>query len=242
METTIFFTPEFWSALVAILLIDLVLAGDNAIVIGLAAKNVQKDMQKRVILLGTLGAILVRVIATVGVVHLLKIPGLLLGGGIALLYIAYKLIADSREHEIAAKNYFWDAVRAIVIADAVMGLENVLAVAGASHGNTLLVVIGLALTIPLVIGGSTLFIKMIEKFPVVLTCGALIIGATAIGMILDDPLFQKLFVAKGWKRWAITTSSLLLFYFLTAYISKKEIGTIPDAPKSLPALESRSID
>ena len=89
MDLSLFFTPEFWSSLVAILLIDLVLAGDNAIVIGLAARNVDKSMQKKVILMGTAGAILIRVIATVGVVHLLKIPGLLLGGGIALFYIAF---------------------------------------------------------------------------------------------------------------------------------------------------------
>ena len=193
MDMSIFFTPEFWSALAAILLIDLVLAGDNAIVIGLAARNVHKDMQRQVILMGTLGAIVVRVIATVGVVHLLKVPGLLLGGGLALFYIAHKLMSESREHDIAAKSYFWDAVRTIVIADAVMGLDNVLAVAGASHGSTLLVMIGLALTIPLVIGGSTLFVKMIEKFPSVLTIGALIIAATAVGMVIDDPLFSKFF-------------------------------------------------
>lgn len=223
MDMSIFFTPEFWSALAAILLIDLVLAGDNAIVIGLAARNVHKDMQKRVILMGTLGAIVVRVIATVGVVHLLKVPGLLLGGGLALFYIAHKLMSESREHEIAAKSYFWDAVRTIVIADAVMGLDNVLAVAGASHGSTLLVMIGLALTIPLVIGGSTLFVKMIEKFPSVLTIGALIIAATAVGMVIDDPLFSKFFVVEGWLKWVITAIALGALYLFSSYTAQKEI-------------------
>ena len=211
MDLSLFFTPEFWSSLVAILLIDLVLAGDNAIVIGLAARNVDKSMQKKVILMGTAGAILIRVIATVGVVHLLKIPGLLLGGGIALFYIAFKQMTDSADHEIDAKSGFWAAVRTIVIADAVMGLDNVLAVAGASHGNTLLVMIGLALTIPLVVGGSTLFVKLIDRFPSILTGGALVIAATAAGMIIGDPIVKEYYLVEGITKWAFTGSTLVVF-------------------------------
>lgn len=223
MDISIFMTPEFWSALVAILLIDLVLAGDNAIVIGLAARNVEKDLQRRVILMGTLGAIVVRIIATVGVVHLLKLPGLLLGGGIALLYIAYKLIADAKDHEIAAKSHFWAAVRTIVIADAVMGLDNVLAVAGASHGSTLLVVIGLAITIPLVIGGSTLFVKLIEKFPMILTGGALVIAATAFGMIFGDPIIKEYVTIEGWSKWLVNGILLGVFFAVTRFLQSPDL-------------------
>ena len=231
MELSIFFTPEFWSALVAILLIDLVLAGDNAIVIGLAARNVEKNMQKKVILMGTAGAILIRVIATVGVVHLLKIPGLLLGGGIALFYIAFKLITDTADHEIDAKNGFWAAVRTIVIADAVMGLDNVLAVAGASHGNTLLVMIGLALTIPLVVGGSTLFVKMIDRFPIILTGGALVIAATAAGMIIGDPIVKEYYSVEGLTKWVYTGSTLVIFLG-TAHLYKSRPQLIEVEPKT----------
>lgn len=220
MDISVFTTPEFWSALVAILLIDLVLAGDNAIVIGLAARNVEKNLQRRVILLGTLGAIAVRIVATVGVVHLLKLPGLLLSGGIALLYIAYKLIADSKDHEIAAQSHFWTAVRTIVIADAVMGLDNVLAVAGASHGNTLLVVVGLAITIPLVICGSTLFIKLIEKFPIILIGGALVIAATAFGMIFSDSITKEWITLEGGTKWIINGFLLGIFYVVTKFLQK----------------------
>lgn len=230
MDISVFMTPEFWSALVAILLIDLVLAGDNAIVIGLAARNVEKNMQKRVILLGTLGAISVRIVATVGVVHLLKLPGLLLGGGIALLYIAYKLIADSKDHEIAAQSHFWAAVRTIVIADAVMGLDNVLAVAGASHGSTLLVIIGLAITIPLVIGGSTLFVKLIEKFPVILIGGALVIAATAFGMIFGDPITKEFITVEGWTKWLVNGILLGIFYAVTKYLQTPKL--VPQKIKS----------
>lgn len=221
MDFTMFLTPEFWSALLAILLIDLVLAGDNAIVIGMAARNVAKDLRRRVIFAGTFGAIAIRVVATVGVVHLLEIPGLLLVGGIALLYIAYNLLADSKDHEIAAKSHFWAAVRTIVIADAVMGLDNVLAVAGASHGSTLLVVIGLALTIPLVVWGSTIFVNLIEKYPLILTIGALVIAGTAISMILNDPFTQRFIVLETWQAWTMKSIVFIAFYYLSKRLAQQ---------------------
>ena len=137
--------PDFLSALVSIILIDLVLAGDNAIIIGIAARNVPKDKQRAVILWGTAGAIGVRVLLTGAVVWLLKIPGFLLVGGVALVWIGWKLTApqDSSPEKIAAAASFGAAVRTIVIADAVMGIDNVLAVGGAAQGSFLLVMIGL---------------------------------------------------------------------------------------------------
>lgn len=144
-----FTSLDFWTALMSIVLIDLVLAGDNAIVIGLAARNVQKEDQKKVILWGTVGAILVRVIMTLLVLQLLTIPGLRLAGGLMLLYIAYKLLVDEKDHEIDAGSQMWAAIRTIIIADTMMGLDNVLAVAGAAHGDFVLVIIGLAISIQL---------------------------------------------------------------------------------------------
>ncbi len=130
-----FLSAEYLSALLAIIVIDLVLAGDNAIVIGLAARRLPKDQQKKVIIWGTIGAIAIRALATLVVVWLLKIPGLLLIGGVLLIWIAYKLIAEGKDHDIKAEEGFWSAIKTIIIADALMGIDNVLAVAGAAHGN-----------------------------------------------------------------------------------------------------------
>ncbi|MBH0169854.1 MAG: TerC family protein [Bacillota bacterium] len=198
-----FLTPDFWSALLAIVVIDLVLAGDNAIVIGLAARNLPKENQKKVIIWGTVGAIVIRAAATLAVVWLLQIPGLLLAGGLILVVIAYKLMIEEKDHEIEAQNSFWAAIRTIIIADAVMGLDNVLAVAGAAHGDFLLVVIGLLISVPIVVWGSTLFLKVIDKYPFIITIGAGVLAWTASKMIVGEkfmaPYFENGFVKYGFE-------------------------------------------
>ena len=190
----IFLTPEFWSALAAIIVIDLVLAGDNAIVIALAARNLPKTLQRRAIVWGTVGAVAVRASLTVVVVWLLGIPGLMLAGGILLAWIAYRLLTgdeNGREHDLAPATSFWAAMRTIVVADAVMGLDNVLAVAGAAHGSALLVVLGLLISIPIVVWGSTLILRWIERFPALLYIGGAVLAWTAAKMITDEPLYQE---------------------------------------------------
>jgi YjbE family integral membrane protein len=186
-------TPEFWSALAAIIVIDLVLAGDNAIVIALAARNLPKELQRRAVLWGTAGAVVVRASLTVAVLWLLEIPGLMLAGGILLIWIGYRLLAgdeSGREHEVSPAKNFWGAMRTIVIADAVMGLDNVLAVAGAAHGSVLLVVAGLVISIPIVVWGSTLILHWIERFPGLLYVGGAVLAWTAAKMIADEPMYQ----------------------------------------------------
>ncbi|HEY9447947.1 MAG TPA: YjbE family putative metal transport protein, partial [Burkholderiales bacterium] len=135
------FSAQFMSALFAIIIIDLVLAGDNAIVIALAARNLPERLRFKAIAWGTVGAIAVRTAMTLIVVWLLKIPGLLLVGGAMLIWIAYKLLMDDggESHEGEGAQNFWGAMKTIVVADALMGLDNVLAVAGAAHGSFLLV-------------------------------------------------------------------------------------------------------
>ena len=154
-----FLSPAFFSSLAAIVVIDLALAGDNAIVIALAARELPAAQRRKAIAWGTVGAVLVRCAMTLAVVWLLGIPGLMAAGGLVLRWIAYKLGRPSRGAEdgpaVAPANSFWSAMRTIVVADAAMGLDNVLAVAGASHGSFLLVVIGLAISIPVVVWGST---------------------------------------------------------------------------------------
>ncbi|MBL8522704.1 MAG: TerC family protein, partial [Betaproteobacteria bacterium] len=179
------FSLQFLSALAAIVVIDLVLAGDNAIVIGLAARKLPPEMQKKAVMWGAVGAVVVRAVLTLAVVWLLKIPGFLLMGGITLIWIAYHLMEEDNDaHDnIAPAASFRQAIKTIVIADAVMGVDNVLAVAGAAHGSFLLVVIGLLISIPIVMLGSTLVLKWIERYPFIIVIGAAVLGWTAAKMI-----------------------------------------------------------
>ncbi len=188
-----FLSGEFISGLLAIIMIDLVLAGDNAILIGLAARKLPKDQQKKVIIWGAVGAIVIRIIATLLVVVLLEVPGLHLIGGLLLVWIAYKLLIDEEEHDVKPADSMWAAIKTIIIADALMGLDNVLAVAGASHGNFTLVVIGLLVSIPVVMYGSTLILKLIERFPFIIIIGAGILGWTAAKMIVAEPFMLDYF-------------------------------------------------
>jgi len=184
------FSPDWWSALAAIVVIDLVLAGDNAIVIGLAARNVPAALQRRVIVWGTFGAIAVRVVLTSVVVWLLKVPGFLVVGGLALVWIGYRLTAgDGGDgHSVKAANTVRGAVQTIVVADTVMGVDNVLAVGGAAQGSLALVIVGLAISIPIVVWGSTLVLKWVDRFPAILWGGAAVLGWTAAKMIASEPL------------------------------------------------------
>lgn len=191
-----FMSTPWWSVLLSIVLIDLVLAGDNAIVIALAARSLPKAHQQKAIIWGTVGAIVVRSIMTIGVVWLLKIPGLMLVGGLALLWIAYQLIAEEdgeNEHSGPVATTFWGAMKTIVIADAIMGIDNVLGVAGAAHGAFDLVVIGLLISIPIVVFGSTLVLKLVERFPAIMYIGAAVLSFTAGKMIVNERLLAGYF-------------------------------------------------
>ena len=189
------FSVPWWSALLAIILIDLVLAGDNAIVIALAARNLPPEHQNKAIMWGTVGAIVVRSAMTVGVVWLLKIPGLMLVGGLGLLWIAYKLISDTSEdeHEGGGATTFWGAMKTIVVADALMGVDNVLGVAGAANGDFTLVVIGLLISIPIVVLGSKLVLRLVEKWPVIIQLGAAVLAFTAAQMVINEKLLDPVF-------------------------------------------------
>ncbi|MES2913311.1 MAG: TerC family protein [Pseudomonadota bacterium] len=189
------FSTPWWSALLAIILIDLVLAGDNAIVIALAARNLPPHLQKKAIAWGAVGAIAVRSAMTIGVVWLLKIPGLMLVGGIGLLWIAYKLLADQgeKEHDGPVANTFWGAMKTIVIADALMGIDNVLGVAGAAHGSFDLVIIGLLVSVPIVVFGSTVVLKLVERFPMIINIGAAVLAFTAAKMIVSEQLLDAVY-------------------------------------------------
>jgi YjbE family integral membrane protein len=205
-----FLSAAWFSALLAIIVIDLVLAGDNAIVIALAARNLPPHLKKKAIIWGTVGAIVVRSVMTIGVVWLLKIPGLMLVGGLGLLWIAYKLIADeegSDEHGPVVTT-FWGAMRTIIIADALMGVDNVLGVAGAAHGAIDLVIIGLLVSVPIVVFGSNVVLRLVERFPVIIQLGSAVLAFTAAKMIISEPLLNSVFDPHAGVRW--TTYALCI--------------------------------
>ncbi|WP_076592539.1 TerC family protein [Herminiimonas arsenitoxidans] len=202
------FSAEFFSALLAIIVIDLVLAGDNAIVIALVARKLPKHLQRITIIGGTIGAVVVRIAMTVAIVWLLNVPGLLLVGGVLLVWIAYKLLApmhDEKKHvDVASSRVgLWAAIRTIIVADAVMGMDNVLGVAGAAHGEFLLVVLGLLISVPIMVLGSTLILKWVERYPVIIYLGATVLAWTAAKMIVQEPILQEFFTQNEFVVWLL---------------------------------------
>ena len=192
---------EFLTALLAIIAIDLVLAGDNAIVIALAARSLPRHLQRQAIVWGALGAIVVRSSMTLVVVWLLKIPGLLLVGGVLLLWIAYRLLlpenGEGEGDKLKPVVGFWGAIQTIVVADMVMGLDNVLAVAGAAQGSYLLVVLGLLISVPIVVWGSTIMLHWVERHPGIVYFGAGVLAWTAAKMMTGEPYLKDAFAANG---------------------------------------------
>jgi YjbE family integral membrane protein len=230
------FSTEFFSALFAIIVIDLVLAGDNAIVIALAARNLPAQLRKRAIVWGAVGAIVVRTVMTLIVVWLLKIPGLTLIGGSLLVWIAYCLLIDNQGGEAQHGNpatTFWGAMKTIVVADALMGLDNVLAVAGAAHGSFLLVVLGLLISIPIVIWGSQLVLKYIKRFPVIVYLGAGVLAWTAVKMITGDPMVDT---------WVAQNAALTWIVYVGVIGSVIAGGFFANHSKARARVASRLID
>lgn len=222
------FSTPWWSALLAIILIDLVLAGDNAIVIALAARNLPAHLQKKAIAWGTFGAIAVRAVMTVGVVWLLEIPGLMLVGGLGLLWIAYKLLADQgdKEHDGPVASTFWGAMKTIVVADALMGVDNVLGVAGAAHGAFDLVVIGLLISIPIVVFGSTMVLKLVERFPLIINVGAAVLALTAASMIIKEPFLSSYF-SEAIVKWSVYAVSIAGVLGAGWWVTRRTIAANP---------------
>jgi len=218
-------SAEWWFALLNIIFIDLVLAGDNAIVIALAARNLPKDKQKQAIIWGTVGAITIRILATLLVVKLLDLPWLHLAGGLLLVWIAFKLLVQEDQHEdIKAGSTLWQAIRTIIIADAAMGLDNVIAVAGAASGHMMLVVIGLIISVPVVVWGSTLFIKLVNRYNWILYVGGAVLAFTAAKMITGEKAkilnLKAFFEDKPILYWAFIVV-VVLFVLTTGYLLNK---------------------
>jgi YjbE family integral membrane protein len=179
---------EMLWALVAIVLIDIVLAGDNALVIGMAANRLPEHLRKRAIWWGTFGAVAVRFLSVIALTWLLLIPGLRLIGGLALIYIAWKLAFQSGDHEIEARDTFWGAISTIVIADAVMGIDNALGIAAAANGSFAMVIVGLLISVPIILFGSTVIANLLKRYPDSVFVGSFVLFVVAFEMLLSEPV------------------------------------------------------
>jgi YjbE family integral membrane protein len=181
--------PQFWVAVVQIIIVDILLAGDNAVVIALACRNLPPHLQKKGIFWGVFGAIALRIVLTAFAATLLTLPWLKIVGGLALLWIGIKLLLPEHdsEHEIEGSTNLWGAVRTVIIADFVMSVDNVIGVAGAAKGNFALLVFGLVVSIPLVVVGSKIILRLIERWPIVIVAGGALLGWIAGDLIATDP-------------------------------------------------------
>lgn len=186
-------STQFWLALAEITGINILLSGDNAVVIALASRSLPPEQRRAAVLGGSAGAIALRVFFCLIVVWLLSIPYLKLIGGLLLLWIGVKLMVPEEEggDGIAAKSTLWGAMQTIVIADAVMSLDNVVAIAAAAKGSTLLIILGLLISVPLIIFGSTLVLKVLLRFPLLVTAGAGLLGWIAGEIVAGDEAVQR---------------------------------------------------
>lgn len=185
-------TPAFWSGLLQIILVNIVLSGDNALVIALACRNLEKRHQKPAILIGSGGAIVLRIIFVLIIDQLLHIGYLKLVGGLLLLWIGVKLVQGEDEGDgdgVKASGSLWGAIRTIIIADAVMSLDNAIAIAAAAHGDTVLIVLGLIISIPLIIFGATLIMLLLNRFPIIVIAGGGLLGWIAGEVLATDPAY-----------------------------------------------------
>jgi YjbE family integral membrane protein len=191
METLL--TSVFWIALLQIIWINIILSGDNAVVIALAARSLPPQQQKQAILWGSVAAIVLRIVLTIFAVKMLTLPYLKLIGSVLLLWIGIQLLLPEDEgagSNIKESNNLFTAIKTILIADLVMSLDNVLGVAAAAKDNIILLVIGLAISIPLIIFGSKIILKLMERFPIIITLGGALLGYVAGEMAVTDPAIK----------------------------------------------------
>lgn len=214
---------QFLTALGIIIMIDLILGGDNAVVIALASRNLPPDQRNKAILYGTGLAIVVRICFTLVAVWLLSIPFLMLIGGILLIWIAVKLLIEKKDNEHIKSEYtLLAAVKTIVIADVVMGVDNVLAIAGASHGNIWLVILGLLVSIPIIVWGSKLILMLLDRYPSIIYIGAAILAYTAGNMITHEPMLKEVMKAEGYLNWLVPIF-VIFTVIMVGYLKNQKI-------------------
>jgi YjbE family integral membrane protein len=191
-------TQAFWIGLAKIIGVNIVLSGDNAVVIALAARSLPSKQQKQAILWGAGAAVILRIVLTIFAVKLLALPWLKLIGSLLLFWIGIKLLVpEDDEDNIDASEHLLTAIKTILVADLVMSLDNVIAVAAAAGGSLTLLILGLAISIPLVVFGATLLVKLMERYPVIITIGAGLIGWVAGEMLASEPALEGVFASIG---------------------------------------------
>jgi len=217
-------SADFWINLIKIIWINIILSGDNAVVIALAARAVPVEQQKKAVLFGAGAAVVLRVGLTVVAVQLLKLPYLQIVGGMLLLWIGLQLLGEDEHGEgaVKASGSLMAAIRTILIADIVMSLDNVIAVAAAAQGSTALLIIGLAISIPLVVFGSTLMIKLMERFPIIVTLGAALIGWVGGETLASDVALKGLMEHNHWLHYAAAAAGAALVIGLGRVLQKRK--------------------
>ncbi len=208
------FTLQALWAFLAIVLIDIVLAGDNALVIGMAANKLPPELRKKAIFWGTFGAIAIRFLSVAALTYLLLIPGLRAIGAAALIWIGWKLAFNNEEHNVEAKDTFWGAIGTIVVADAVMGIDNALGIAAAANGSFILVIAGLLISVPIILFGAGLVSKILEKYPDTVFIGSFVLFAVAMLMLMKEPLMAAWWA--GLVPWATTIVPWAVALVITA--------------------------
>ncbi|MEZ5533537.1 MAG: TerC family protein [Steroidobacteraceae bacterium] len=224
MEIT---TPEFWIAVGQIIVIDILLGGDNAVVIALASRRLPQAQRRQAIFWGVFGAVALRVVMIFFALKLLQIPYLKLGGGLLLLSIGIKLLLpqhDGEGHDIKASTHLLGAVRTIVLADAVMSLDNVIAIAAAAKDHLGLVIFGLLVSVPIIVWGSKFVLKLMDRFPIVIVGGAALLGWIAGDMIAHDVAIHDKVVAllPGPLAWAAPVAGALLVVIIGKVLAARQ--------------------
>jgi YjbE family integral membrane protein len=223
-------TPEFWIAVGQIILIDILLGGDNAVVIALACRQLPPNLRTKGVVWGTAGAILIRVVLIFFALTLLSIPYLKLVGAVLLLWIGIKLIApeDEAGHgDIQASDKLWGAVRTVIIADLVMSVDNVIAIAGAAENaggdhKMPLVIFGLVVSIPIIVGGSQLVLKLMDRFPLIITLGGMLLGWIAGTMAVTDPALAGWLPVTWEVRYTAAVAGALLVLALGVWLNRRQ--------------------
>ncbi|WP_373764030.1 TerC family protein [Delftia acidovorans] len=205
-------SADFWIGLLKIVWINIILSGDNAVVIALAARSLPPAQQKKAVMFGSGAAVVLRIILTVVAAKLLELSFLQIVGGCLLLWIGLQLLTGEEEDEGESKGHgsMMVAIRTILIADLVMSLDNVIAVAATAQGNMVLLILGLAISIPLVVFGSTLMIKLMERFPVIITLGAALIGWVGGETIVNDRLLHDYAISHPWLHYVAAAAGAVL--------------------------------
>jgi YjbE family integral membrane protein len=218
-------TPEFWIGLGTIIWVNIILSGDNAVVIALAARSLPARQQKQAILWGAGAAVVLRIVLTIVAVKLLQFPYLKLVGGAALLWIAVQLLVpdEGDGDDVQSSSNMLGAIKTILIADLVMSTDNVLAVAAVAKDSVLLLTLGLIISIPLVVFGATLLMKLMERYPLIITLGAAVLGWTAGEMAVTDPAVAEwVNTNASWLHWGAPAAGAVLVVAVGSWLAKRK--------------------